>query len=196
MARTATVTRTTGETDVKVTLDLDGTGRVSAETGVGFFDHMLHLLGRHAMIDLSVMAKGDLHVDAHHTTEDVGLAIGKALFEALGDKANIRRYGDVRLPMDETLACVAIDLSGRAAYASDLKLPASSRVGTFDLELVDEFFKSLAGEARMALHVDVVRGSNLHHIAEACFKGVGRALRKAVELDSRGVGVPSTKGTL
>ncbi len=196
MSRSATIHRTTGETDVRVAVDLDGTGQIKIDTGVGFFDHMLHLLARHAMIDLEVGAKGDLHVDAHHTVEDVGLALGQALREALGDKANIRRYGDCRLPMDETLAAVAVDLSGRAAFAGDLKLPAGSSVGTFDLELVAEFFKSVAAEARMALHVDVIRGTNLHHVAEACFKAFGRALRQAVETDPRGTGIPSTKGSL
>ncbi|MEM1013245.1 MAG: imidazoleglycerol-phosphate dehydratase HisB [Planctomycetota bacterium] len=196
MPRTATITRVTGETDVRVTLTLDGTGTVAVDTGVGFFDHMLHLLGKHAMVDLDVKATGDLHVDAHHTVEDVGLSLGKALAQALGDKSGIRRYGQCRLPMDEALADVAIDLSGRAAFAGDLKLSANDRVGDFDLELVAEFFKSLAAEAKLALHIDVIRGSNLHHIAEACFKGVGRALREAVELDPRMDGVPSTKGTL
>ena len=196
MPRTATVTRKTAETDVTLSVDLDGRGKVDVDTGVGFFDHMLTLLGRHAMLDLDVKAVGDLHVDAHHTVEDVGLTLGQALREALGDKRGIRRYGDARLPMDETLAAVAIDLSGRPFYRGDLRLPPAATIGTFPAELVAEFLRAFASEAKLTLHVDVVAGGNLHHVAEACFKGLGRALRMAVEPDPRQDGVPSTKGTL
>ena len=196
MPRSATVHRKTGETDVRLTVELDGTGTTDIQTGVGFFDHMLTLLGRHAMLDLTVSAEGDLHVDAHHTVEDVGLALGQALREAVGDKKGIARYGDVRLPMDEVLAAVAIDWSGRPIYRGDLGLPAGAVLGTFAVELVDEFLRAVASEAKMALHVDIVAGGNLHHVAEACFKGLGRALRQACEPDPRQTGVPSTKGTL
>lgn len=195
MPRTASIHRKTSETDVTVTLDLDGAGKADLHTGVGFFDHMLELFGRHAMLDLAVRAQGDLHVDAHHTVEDVGLSLGQALAKALGDKKGIRRYGSVNLPMDETLAIVALDLSGRAFCRIDATYP-STHVGDFDVELVEEFFKSVAAEAKLTLHVDVPRAGNAHHVAEAIFKGVARALRQAMESDPRQTGVPSTKGTL
>lgn len=197
MTRSATIHRKTGETDVSVTVDLDGAGRTDIHTGVGFLDHMLTLLARHAAIDLSVSAQGDLHVDQHHTVEDVGLALGKALLQAWGDKSGISRYGSVNLPMDEALAMVGLDLSGRAFCRIGVASgwPAE-RIGDFPVELVAEFFKSLASEARFTLHVDVVRGENAHHVAEAIFKGVARALRQAVAPDSRQQGVPSTKGVL
>ena len=195
MPRTATIHRKTGETDVVVTLDLDGTGTADLHTGVGFFDHMLDLFARHSLIDLTVKAQGDLHVDAHHTVEDVGLTLGQALREAVGDKKGIRRYGGVNLPMDEVLAVVALDLSGRAFCRIDAEY-ATPTIGTFPVELVDEFFKSLAAEAKLTLHVDILRGGNAHHVAEAIFKGVARALRQAVEADPRQTGIPSTKGSL
>ncbi len=196
MSRVADVHRKTGETDVSVTLDLDGAGQSDVATGVGFFDHMLTLLASHAKLDLTVRAQGDLHVDFHHTVEDVGLALGQAMARALGDKAGIRRYGWARLAMDESLAAVAIDLSGRPFYRGDLRL-RTERIGDFPTELVGEFLKSLANEARLALHVDVIAGENDHHVAEAIFKGLAHALRMAVEPDPRGAGrVPSTKGTL
>ena len=194
--RTANIHRKTEETDVAVSLDLDGTnGTVAVTTGVGFLDHMLTLLGRHAMFDLSINAAGDLDVDMHHTVEDVGLTLGRALFDALGDKRGIRRYGGVNLPMDEALAVVAVDLSGRAFCRIDATFQ-TDRIGDFPVELVGEFFKSLAAEAKMTLHVMVPRGDNAHHVAEAIFKGVARSLRQAVEMDPRQTGVPSTKGTL
>jgi imidazoleglycerol-phosphate dehydratase len=196
MPRTSEQHRVTGETDVRLRLDLDGTGRADVATGVGFFDHMLDLLARHAVVDLSIEAKGDLHVDAHHTVEDVGLALGDALHEALGDKAGIRRYGDARVPMDEVLVAAAIDLSGRPAFACDFGWPAGATIGSFPCELVEEFFKSLATRGQFAMHIDIVRGGNLHHVAEAAFKATARALREAVETDPRRQGVPSTKGTL
>lgn len=195
MSRTATIHRKTRETDVTVTIDLDGAGRTDLHTGVGFFDHMLELLGRHAMLDLSVQAQGDLHVDAHHTVEDVGLSLGQAIFQALGDKKGISRYGSVNLAMDETLAIVALDLSGRAYCRIDAAYP-TARIGNFDVELVEEFFKSIAAEAKLTLHVDVPRAGNAHHVAEAIFKGVARALRQAIEPDPRQSGIPSTKGSL
>ena len=195
MPRTATIHRKTGETDVRVTVNLDGVGRADVHTGVGFFDHMLTLLARHAAIDVSIAAQGDLHVDAHHTVEDAGLTLGQALAAAWGDKSGLRRYGSVNLPMDETLAIVGLDLSGRAFCRIDAPF-MSGRIGDLPAELVAEFFKSLAAEARMSLHVIVPYGGNDHHIAEAIFKGVARALREAVEPDPRQQGVPSTKGTL
>lgn len=194
--RTSTVHRKTGETDITLTLDLDGTGQSNLSTGVGFFDHMLTLLAKHAMVDLDVTAQGDLHVDFHHTVEDVGLALGRALAEAVGDKGGIVRYGGSRLAMDESLAAVALDLSGRPFFRLDARWP-TDRIGEFPVELVSEFWKSVANEAKLTLHVDVVAGENAHHVAEAIFKGVARALRQALETDPRANGaVPSTKGTL
>ncbi len=197
MTRSATIHRKTGETDVTVTVDLDGVGRADIHTGVGFFDHMLVLLARHAAIDLSVAAQGDLHVDQHHTVEDVGLALGQALLRAWGDKSGIARYGSVNLPMDEALAIVGLDLSGRSYCRIHVAhgWPAD-RIGDFPAELVAEFFKALAAEARITLHADVVRGENAHHVAEAIFKGVARALRQAIAPDARQQGIPSTKGVL
>ena len=195
MPRTATIHRKTGETDIAVEVNLDGSGRADLHTGIGFFDHMLLLLARHSLIDLTVRASGDLHVDMHHTVEDVGLTLGQALHNALGDKSGIRRYGSANLPMDEALAIVGVDLSGRAYCRIEADY-ITDRVGDFPTELVAEFFKSLSAEGRFALHVDVPRGENAHHVAEAMFKGVGRALREATERDPRGAGVPSTKGVL
>jgi imidazoleglycerol-phosphate dehydratase len=194
--RSAKVTRTTKETDVTVAVNLDGTGASAIETGVGFFDHMLDLLARHSRIDISVKAKGDLHIDHHHTTEDVGIALGQAVKQALGDMKGITRYADVHVPMDEALTRVAIDISGRpflvfkAAFERD-------KVGTFDTELVREWFQAFAINAGVTLHVETLYGSNDHHIAESCFKGLARALRAAVAIDARAAGeVPSTKGRL
>ena len=194
--RKAEVSRTTAETALSVTLDLDGTGRHDNRTGVGFFDHMLDQLARHALIDLETRATGDLHVDDHHTDEDIGIAIGRALAEALGDKRGIRRYGSCHLAMDEALVRAALDLSGRPFLVWKVDFP-SPRIGTFDTELVREFFTALAMNARMTLNVARLDGGNSHHIAEAAFKAVAQALRAAVEPDPRMAGaIPSTKGTL
>ena len=194
--RSAKVTRTTKETDVAVAVNLDGTGASAIETGIGFFDHMLDLLARHSRIDISVKAKGDLHIDHHHTTEDVGIALGQAVKQALGTMAGITRYASVLMPMDETLSRVVIDISGRpflvfkAAFERD-------KVGAFDTELVREWFQAFAINAGVTLHVETLYGSNDHHIAESCFKGLARALRAAVAIDARAAGeVPSTKGRL
>jgi imidazoleglycerol-phosphate dehydratase len=195
MARTATVERSTRETQIKLQLNLDGTGVGSWKTGVGFFDHMLELFTRHGALDLSVEAKGDLHVDQHHTVEDVGICLGQAVRQALGDKAGIRRYGHFTLPMEETLATTAIDLSGR--YYLVFQAPfASQKIGDFDSELVEDFWQAFAANALCNLHVMVHYGRNSHHIAEAIFKSSARALRMAIEADPRLTGVPSTKGTL
>ena len=194
--RTAEVTRQTGETKVRVSLTLDGSGRSDVTTGVGFLDHMLDLLARHGLIDLAVHAEGDLDVDAHHTVEDVGIVIGQCLERALADKKGIQRYGWAMVPMDESLAQVAIDLSGRAAFVFSAPF-SGAKIGTFDVELVEEFFKALSSSARLNLHVNVPYGRNNHHIAEAIFKGFARALRLAVAIEPRAAGgVPSTKGTL
>jgi imidazoleglycerol-phosphate dehydratase len=196
MPRTATISRSTKETQISLTLSLDGTGAGRAATEVGFFDHMLDLLTRHGLLDLTVEAKGDLHVDSHHTVEDVGIVLGQALEKALGDKKGIHRYGWAIVPMDESLAQVALDLSGRAAFV--WKVPFTGpKIGEFDVELVEEFFKALANAAHMNLHVHVPYGTNNHHIAEAVFKSFARALRHAVSIDSRAADqVPSTKGSL
>jgi imidazoleglycerol-phosphate dehydratase len=195
MARTATIDRQTAETDIQLSLDLDGTGRADAGTGVGFLDHMLTLLAKHATIDLVVRADGDLEVDQHHTVEDVGICLGQALKQALGDKAGIRRYGHFTLPMEETLTTVAIDLSGRYAMVFRADFPAA-KIGDFDSELVEDFWQAVAANALANLHVLVHYGRNSHHISEAIFKATARALRMAVEPDPRMTGVPSTKGTL
>jgi imidazoleglycerol-phosphate dehydratase len=190
------LSRQTRETRVNVKLDLDGTGRADIHTGVGFFDHMLDLLSRHSLIDLTVRAEGDLDVDAHHTVEDVGIVIGQALDQALGDKLGISRYGWAIVPMDESLAQVAIDLSGRPAFVFKVKFPRGT-IGDFPVELVEEFFKSVATNAKMNLHAAAPYGSNNHHIAEALFKAAARALRQAVSHDPRNpAAVPSTKGQL
>jgi imidazoleglycerol-phosphate dehydratase len=193
--RTAEITRQTKETKVIISLNLDGSGKTSAETGVGFFDHMLDLLGRHSLIDLNVHAEGDLHVDSHHTVEDVGIVLGQALEKALGDKRGIYRYGWSSVPMDESLANVAIDLSGRPAFVFNVKFTGDS-IGQFPVELVEEFLKALATSGRMNLHVNVPYGTNNHHIAEAIFKALAKALRQATSLDPRNSEVPSTKGSL
>ena len=193
--RSADVSRKTKETRVRVALDLDGTGKSDPETGVGFFNHMLDLLSRHSLIDLTVNAEGDLEVDPHHTVEDVGIVLGQALEKALGDKRGIHRYGWAIVPMDESLAQVAIDLSGRPAFVFNVQFKGQS-IGSFPTELVEEFFKALAGSARMNLHVQVPYGTNNHHIAEAIFKAAAKALRQAVSPDPRNGDVPSTKGSL
>ncbi|MCB1360880.1 MAG: imidazoleglycerol-phosphate dehydratase HisB [Rhodobacteraceae bacterium] len=194
--RSATITRKTSETEITVTLDVDGTGRYDNQTGVGFFDHMLDQLARHALFDLTVRADGDLHIDDHHTVEDTGIALGQALREALGDKRGIRRYGECHLPMDEAQVRCALDLSGRAFLVWNVDFP-TPKIGTFDTELVREFFTAFAGNGGITLHVDRLHGFNSHHIAEASFKAVARALRDAVETDPRKAdAIPSTKGAL
>ena len=195
MARTATVSRTTGETDITVELDLDGTGACDIKTGVPFFDHMLNAFGRHGLFDLTVHATGDVEVDAHHTVEDTGIVLGEAFCRALGDKAGITRFADVAIPMDETLVMAAVDISGRGQAYCDLSVP-TERVGSFDTELAVEFFYAFARDAKVTLHVRELAGGNSHHIIEAAFKAAGRAMRYACERDPRVVGVPSTKGSL
>jgi len=195
MSRTAAIKRQTAETDVELELNLDGSGASSIATGVGFFDHMLTLFARHAALDLTVRAKGDLHVDQHHTVEDVGICLGQALRQALGDKSGIRRYGHFTLPMEETLVTTAIDLSGRYYLVFQVALPAA-KIGDFDSELVEDFWQAVAANALCNLHVVLHHGRNSHHIAEGVFKATARALRMAVEHDPRMPGVPSTKGTL
>ncbi|MBQ6411683.1 MAG: imidazoleglycerol-phosphate dehydratase HisB [Atopobiaceae bacterium] len=195
MTRTATISRTTSETDVLVTIDLDGTGKVDVSTGVGFFDHMLSAFGRHGLFDLTVHAKGDTWVDDHHTVEDVGIVLGQAIREALGDKSGIRRFADVSIPMDESLVMAAVDISGRGELFWDVPI-GPEKVGTFDCELGHEFFAGLARDAGVTLHVREICGHNAHHLLEASFKAAGRALRLACEADPRVVGVPSTKGSL
>jgi imidazoleglycerol-phosphate dehydratase len=195
MARTAEIRRETAETKIELKLNLDGTGAVDLHTGVGFLDHMLHLLARHSLIDLTVHATGDLHVDAHHTVEDVGICFGKGLLQALGDKSGIRRYGNFTLPMDETLVTVALDLSGRPYFVWKAEVPVE-QLGSFNSPLAEEFWQAVASNALMNLHVICHYGKNTHHMIEAIFKGSARALRQAVEMDPRMTGVPSTKGTL
>ena len=194
--REAVITRKTTETEISVAINLDGTGVAEVSTGVGFLDHMLDQLARHALIDLRVTAKGDLHIDDHHTVEDCGIAIGQALTAALGDKRGIRRYGHFRLAMDDTQVACALDLSGRPFLVWNVAFTAP-KIGSFDTELVREFFQALSTHGGITLHLDLVHGINSHHIAEATFKAVARALREAVELDPRRAGViPSTKGSL
>jgi imidazoleglycerol-phosphate dehydratase len=195
MSRTATVRRTTGETDVEVRLDLDGAGVAEAVTGIGFFDHMLVLLARHSLIDISVNATGDLETGSHHTVEDTGITLGLALDEALGDRSGIERYGSSLLPMDEVLVQVAMDLSGRPYLSFDAPL-APMVLGGFETDLVAEFLRGLSNASRMTLHVDVLKGGGPHHVIEGCFKGVARALRGAVARNPRVSGVPSSKGSL
>jgi imidazoleglycerol-phosphate dehydratase len=194
--RKAEITRTTNETEISVSVTLDGTGQHRMTTGVGFFDHMLDQLSRHALIDIALTAKGDLHIDDHHTVEDCGIALGQALSRALGDKRGIRRYGECSLPMDDAQVRCALDLSGRPFLVWNVPFP-TPKIGTFDTELVREFFQALATHAGITLHVDLIHGINSHHIAEAVFKAVARSLRLAVEADPRMAGsIPSTKGTL
>ena len=194
--RTATITRNTAETRIEVTLNLDGTGQYDNQTGVGFFDHMLDQLARHSLIDLTLRCEGDRHIDDHHTVEDCGIAIGQALTRALGDKKGIRRYGSFLLAMDDTQIRTALDLSARPFLVWNVDFP-TEKIGAFDTELVREFFQALSSHGGITLHVDRLHGLNSHHIAEAAFKSVARALREAVEPDPRMEGVlPSTKGAL
>lgn len=195
MARTSKVVRTTKESEVSVQLNLDGTGKISVETGVPFFDHMISQLGKHGGFDLAVKTKGDVEVDSHHTVEDTSLALGQALREALGDKAGIRRFGDALVPLDEVLVQAAVDLSGRP-YLVHRQPEIVELIGTFDTTLGKHIWESFVAEARIALHIRVIEGRNAHHVLEAQFKAVARALRDAVSLDSRVTGVPSTKGVL
>ena len=195
MARSARIHRKTAETEIDIELSLDGSGQGTSATGVGFLDHMLVLLAKHSAIDLCVKASGDLEVDQHHTVEDVGICLGQALREALGDKAGIRRYGHFTLPMEETLATVAIDLGGRACFVCQAEFP-TDKIGGFDSELVADFWQAVAANALANLHILVHYGRNSHHIAEAIFKSAARALRIAASPDPRMAGVPSTKGTL
>ena len=194
--RTATQSRKTAETDITVEINLDGTGVYDNQTGIGFFDHMLDQLSRHALIDMKIRAIGDLHIDDHHTVEDVGIALGKALTEAVGDKRGINRYGECHLPMDDTLVRAALDLSGRPYLVWNVEMTAQ-KIGTFDTELVREFFTAFAMNGGITLNVAKIDGLNSHHIAEAAFKAVARALRQALDTDSRKAdAIPSTKGTL
>jgi imidazoleglycerol-phosphate dehydratase len=196
VSRTATIERKTNETEIRVTVDLDGTGKANIATGVGFLDHMLAQLARHALIDITLAADGDLHIDDHHTTEDCGIALGQAVAAALGDKAGIVRYADCHLAMDEALTRVALDVSGRPFLVWAVAFP-TEKIGTFDTELIREWFQAFAQNARVTINVAGLAGANSHHIAETCFKGLARALSAAIEHDPRQAGrVPSTKGTL
>jgi imidazoleglycerol-phosphate dehydratase len=194
--RSAKIERNTKETQISVTVDLDGTGNSDISTGVGFFDHMLDQIARHAPLDLELLAKGDLHIDGHHTVEDVGIGFGQAVDRALGDRTGIARYGDAHVPLDEALTRVVVDISGRPFLVYDLRFP-TPKIGEFDTELVREFFQAVAVHARIGLHIETLRGANSHHVAESAFKGFARAFGKAVAIDPRRMGaVPSTKGTL
>ena len=193
--RSAEVQRNTLETQVRVKVGLDGRGTATIATGVGFFDHMLDQIARHGMIDLEVEARGDLHIDAHHTVEDVGITLGQALAQALGDKKGVRRYGHAYIPLDEALTRVVVDLSGRPGLVFSLPFSRAT-IGDFDVDLVREFFQGLVNHAAITIHVDGIRGDNAHHQAETAFKALGRALRMAIEPDPRASGVPSTKGSL
>lgn len=194
--RVGEISRKTGETEISVSVNLDGSGRYSVSTGVGFFDHMLEQLSKHSLADITVTAKGDLHIDDHHTVEDTGIALGQAFLAALGDKKGINRYADAHLAMDETLARAAVDVSGRPFLVFGAEFPVE-KIGTFDAQLVEEFFRAFAMNAGLTLHLDILRGTNAHHMAEALFKATARALRSAVETDPRRAdSVPSTKGTL
>ena len=195
MARTSTVTRRTSETDITVTLNLDGTGVSEISTGIGFFDHMLTLFAKHGLFDLSIIAQGDLQVDGHHTVEDTGIVLGQALHQALGDKTGIKRYGTAFVPMDEALTMVSLDISGRPYVSFDAPVTVE-RVGTYDTELTEEFLRALAVNAGITLHVKLLAGKNAHHIIEAIFKALGRAIDEAVRKDQRITGVLSTKGML
>ena len=193
--RTADATRTTAETDVTMSLDLDGSGTSEVATGIGFFDHMLTLLARHSLIDLTVNVKGDLETGSHHTVEDTGILLGSLIDEALGDRRGIERYGAATVPMDECLAMAAIDISGRPLAVIDAEVPPGE-IGGFETDLLEEFMRSLASSARLTLHLRVIRGGNSHHVIEVCFKVVARALRIAVSDNPREKGIPSTKGSL
>lgn len=194
--RSATTSRKTHETEISVTVNLDGTGARTIATGIGFFDHMLDQLARHSMIDMEISAKGDLHIDDHHTVEDTGIALGQALREAMGDKAGTYRYGSCLLPMDDAQIRTALDFSGRPFFIWNVDVP-TDKIGTFDTELAREFFQALSTHAGLTLHIDMLHGFNSHHIVEATFKSVAQAMRRAVEIDPRANGaIPSTKGTL
>ena len=194
--RVGEVTRSSKETEVAVKVELDGTGRAEISTGIGFLDHMLELFARHSRVDISVKARGDLHVDHHHTTEDVGIVLGQAVKQALGDMRGIVRYADVHMPMDETLSRVAIDISGRAVLVFRVQFPRD-KIGEFDVDLVREFFQAFTANAGVTLHVETLYGDNSHHVAESCFKGLARVLRIAVALDPAAKGeIPSTKGRI
>ncbi|CAN5331703.1 imidazoleglycerol-phosphate dehydratase HisB [soil metagenome] len=195
MPRTASITRKTNETAIDLTVDLDGNGTAALETGVGFFDHMLSHLARHGLFNLNLTCKGDLHIDAHHTVEDVGIAFGTALKQALGDKSGIRRYGDATVPMDETLVTAAVDLSGRPFLVWKAEVP-TELLGTFSSQLAQEFWQAASSAGQFNMHVVLHHGRNTHHIVECIFKAIARALRQAVEADPRGSGIPSTKGVL
>jgi imidazoleglycerol-phosphate dehydratase len=196
MSRTAEIERNTLETRIRIRLDLDGTGQCKLETGVPFLNHMLDQVARHGLIDLDIQAEGDLHIDAHHTVEDIGIALGQALAKALGDKQGIRRYGHSYVPLDEALSRVVIDLSGRPGLEFDVDFPRA-RIGDFEVDLFQEFFQGFVNHAGVTLHVDSLRGRNAHHVAETVFKAFGRALRMALETDERMRGIlPSTKGSL
>ena len=194
--RSATIKRKTKETDIEVTVNLDGTGVSNVATGIGFFDHMLEALARHALIDLTVEASGDLHVDGHHTVEDTGIALGQAIARALGDRAGIRRYADAIVPLDEALVRAVVDVSGRPYLAYHVDIPKWQMLGDYDVFLTPEFFRALVQNAGLTVHLDLVRGDNPHHIVEAAFKAFARALDDATTLDPRVSGVPSTKGVL
>ena len=193
--RTATLKRTTKETDIEISLDIDGAGEANVCSGIGFFDHMLILFAKHGLFSLSVQAQGDLVIDGHHTVEDIGIVLGQALAKATGDKAGIRRYGHVYVPMDEALVLVVVDFSGRPFLAFDAEL-GQGRIGEFDVELTEEFLRAVAVNAGLTLHVKVLAGKNRHHIVEAIFKALGRALSQSLERDPRVQGVPSSKGML
>ena len=194
--RNATITRNTAETQISVTINLDGTGKYDNQTGVGFFDHMLDQLSRHSLIDMTICAAGDYHIDDHHTVEDTGIALGQAIVQAVGDKKGINRYGSCLLPMDDALVRAALDISARPFLVFNLDMP-TQKIGSFDTELVREFFQALSTHAGLTLHIDQLHGLNSHHIAEAAFKSVARALRQAVEIDPRmSQALPSTKGAL
>ncbi len=194
--RTGAITRKTSETAIEVAVDLDGSGKADVATGVGFFDHMLDQLARHSLLDLTIRAEGDRHIDDHHTVEDVGIALGQALRQALGDKRGIARYADCLVPMDEALTRVALDVSGRPFLVFRVEFP-TEKIGAFDVELAREFFQALAVHAGLTLHIETLYGANSHHIAESCFKGVARALGAALAIDKRQAArVPSTKGAL
>lgn len=193
--RQATIERHTFETKIRLSLNLDGSGQAQVATGVGFLDHMLTLFAKHGLFDLEVTCDGDTHIDDHHSTEDIGICLGKALLEALGNKAGIVRYGSITLPMEETLVTSALDLSGRVKFIYKVEFP-TEKIGTFDTELVEEFWQAVAANALMNLHLVLHHGTNSHHISEAIFKGTARALRQAVAIDPRQTGVPSSKGTL
>jgi imidazoleglycerol-phosphate dehydratase len=194
--RQSQITRDTSETQINVNLNLDGTGKAELDTGVPFLDHMLDQVARHGMIDLKISAKGDLHIDAHHTVEDIGITLGQAFAQAIGDKKGLRRYGHAFVPLDEALSRVVVDLSGRPGMKFNI-IFVRARIGEFDVDLVNEFFQGFVNHAMVTLHVDNLSGDNAHHQAETAFKAFGRALRMAMELDPRGIGViPSTKGSL